>query len=79
MSMPGFTAEASLGRTMTHSFAAGEGARFAGAVVPARPCCSACDQACDRCEACLDTKPASQCRLFCSWCTRCSGWCTPTC
>lgn len=79
MSFPGFTAPASLGRYAGGLRAAGAAPSPAAEVVPARPCCSACDNACDDCFDCLDSgKPRSQC-FACRWCFNCLRWCSHSC
>jgi hypothetical protein len=66
MKMPGFNAEASLQVRGRRSWSGGPIAGAAVGVVPARPCCSACDDYCQ-------DHPRSP------FCRSCRGNCTPTC
>ena len=81
MRLPGFSAEASLYRAGEQSptMTSYDINALLISVVPAMPCCSACDRACDRCEMCLDTSNPSTCRQICVWCNTCFGHCSPSC
>jgi hypothetical protein len=47
MKLPGFNAEAAVRARTGQSWSAGPVRDAAAGVVPARPCCSACDSVCD--------------------------------
>jgi hypothetical protein len=73
MSIPRFTAEASLYRTERHYSMVRANTTFTAQVVPAAPCCSpSCDHAIDLCEDCLD---AGGSFTTCPWCRIANGIC----
>ena len=66
MTMPGFNADLALRSGAGQEWLTRPAALAASGVVPARPCCSACDDACDR-------NPNS------TWCRRCTANCSDDC
>lgn len=79
MKLPGFTAEASLYQTSKPYQINKIGVIFTTQVVPAIPCCSACDDACDLCYDCLAGPHPNSCGGICRWCHNCSGHCSLRC
>jgi len=76
MSLPGFTAEAALHKISKSYHITGASVISAAQVVPAMPCCSARDYACDKCADCLDGAHPNRCRSICH---SCGGSCSERC